>query len=106
MLILLLTLSARPQEIATYYTSDQGGDYQFLNNPTGVVYSESLRRNRYPGSQGEEYGSTIYVLSDEPYNKLVYDSVILHRFYKYLKILLRSILSVNLSLPGEVNFIM
>ena len=45
------------------------------NNPTGVVYSEEtirgladiLRRKQ------QEYGTAIYLISDEPYRELVYD---------------------------------
>ena len=45
------------------------------NNPTGVVYSEAtiqkladiLRRKQ------QEFGTDIYLISDEPYRELVYD---------------------------------
>ncbi len=47
------------------------------NNPTGVVYPESCLRQlgALLKTKEEELGTTIYLLSDEPYAKLVYDGV-------------------------------
>lgn len=47
------------------------------NNPTGVVYTrESLNQMAaIIRSKEEAYGTTIYIVSDEPYNKIVYDQV-------------------------------
>lgn len=74
------------------------------NNPTGVLYpperlaalGEVLRRH------GERTGRTVYLLSDEPYARLVYDGVeypspLLH----YPATLVATSFSKDLSLAGE-----
>ncbi|RCX09305.1 aspartate aminotransferase [Anaerobacterium chartisolvens] len=45
------------------------------NNPTGVIYNEDVLRqiNSVLEAKQKEFGTTIYVVSDEPYTKLVYD---------------------------------
>jgi len=45
------------------------------NNPTGVVYSENILREikKILEEKEKEYGTTIYVVSDEPYSKIIYD---------------------------------
>ncbi|WP_163192576.1 pyridoxal phosphate-dependent aminotransferase [Clostridium thermarum] len=45
------------------------------NNPTGVIYTEeNLKKlNDIIGDKEKEYGSTIYIVSDEPYSKIIYD---------------------------------
>lgn len=45
------------------------------NNPTGVIYSEeSLKAMaKILEAKEKEYGNTIFVISDEPYNKIIYD---------------------------------
>lgn len=47
------------------------------NNPTGVVYSESTLKNieEIITKKQNEYGSTIFVLSDQPYAKIIYDNI-------------------------------
>lgn len=47
------------------------------NNPTGVVYSENSLKEMAAIIEGKEkeYGSTIFIVSDEPYSKVVYDGV-------------------------------
>lgn len=47
------------------------------NNPTGVVYSEATLKNieEIITRKQKEYGSTIFVLSDQPYAKIVYDNI-------------------------------
>ena len=47
------------------------------NNPAGVVYSEDLLRSigEVIDKKEAEYGTTIYILSDEAYRKLVYDDI-------------------------------
>jgi aspartate aminotransferase len=74
------------------------------NNPTGQVYSEQelgdladVLRNK-----SEQYGRTIYLVSDEPYRKIVYDGCCvpcIFQFYKNSIIVSSS--SKDLSLPGE-----
>jgi aspartate aminotransferase len=74
------------------------------HNPTGVVYSEKLMRQICDLLQKKEaqYGTAIYLISDEPYRKLIYDGL------KYPSPLLfhnRAIIatshSKDLALPGE-----
>lgn len=47
------------------------------NNPTGVVYSEESLKgiSAVLEAKEREYGSAIYVVSDEPYSKIIYDGV-------------------------------
>jgi aspartate aminotransferase len=47
------------------------------NNPTGVVYSDSLLKQMGEVLRRKEaqYGTEIYILSDEPYRKLIYDGL-------------------------------
>jgi len=79
------------------------------NNPTGVVYREEVLQSMASVLEAKEkkYGRAIYVLSDEPYNKLVYDGA---RLPQVLKIFKNSFVinsfSKSLSLPGErIGFI-
>jgi aspartate aminotransferase len=74
------------------------------NNPTGVVYpSEALRALAKALEQKEaEFGTTIYLISDEPYAGLVFDGVVVP---PVLTIFGHGILvtshSKDLALPGE-----
>ena len=47
------------------------------NNPTGVVYSEETIRKmaEIMEKKQNEYGTEIYLISDEPYRELAYDGV-------------------------------
>jgi aspartate aminotransferase len=47
------------------------------NNPTGVVYSEEVLRNmaKVIEKREKEFGTTIFVVSDEPYRTIVFDGV-------------------------------
>lgn len=79
------------------------------NNPTGVVYSEEVLQDMASvlAAKEEEYGRAFYVLSDEPYNKLIYDGVRLPQILKIFKnsFVINSF-SKSLSLPGErIGFI-
>lgn len=74
------------------------------NNPTGVVYSESLMKQigNLLQKMESELGTQIYLLSDEPYRKLIYDGL------KYPSPLLYHPASIvatshskDLALPGE-----
>lgn len=74
------------------------------NNPSGVIYTEETLRALAAllKRKSEEYGHTIYLISDEPYRELVYDGAsapyIPHYYnntvvcYSYSK---------TLSIPGE-----
>lgn len=74
------------------------------NNPTGVIYkpetmkkiAEILERKQ------QEYGTDIYLISDEPYRELVYDGNREDFLTKYYKnTLVGYSFSKSLSLPGE-----
>jgi len=74
------------------------------NNPTGVVYSsETLRQIGAILEQKEnEYGTSILLISDEPYRELAYDGVevpYVTLFYKNTVVCYSY--SKSLSLPGE-----
>jgi aspartate aminotransferase len=74
------------------------------NNPTGVVYSEKtimeLADILYKKQQ--EYGTSIYLISDEPYRELVYDGVEVPYLTKYYSnTIVGYSYSKSLSLPGE-----
>ncbi len=74
------------------------------NNPTGVVYSENILKNMAEvlKRKEKEFNTTIFVISDEPYRKIVYDNI---KLPSALKIFENSIMvdsfSKSLSLPGE-----
>lgn len=74
------------------------------NNPTGVVYSEETikRLAAIMEARQNEYGTDIYLISDEPYRELVYDGVevpYLTRYYD--NTIVGYSYSKSLSLPGE-----
>lgn len=74
------------------------------NNPTGVVYHDSLIRRMGEIFREKEtrYGTEIFLISDEPYRKIIYDGV---KYASPLHYHLRSIIvssySKDLALPGE-----
>lgn len=74
------------------------------NNPTGVVYSEDClhRLGRVVQEKETQFGTQIYLVSDEAYRKIIYDSM---KFPQILPHHLRSIVltshSKDLALPGE-----
>lgn len=74
------------------------------NNPSGVVYSaaELDALNTVLSKKEKEHNRAFYVISDEPYAKIVYDGTVVPSVFKHLK---RSILvtshSKDLALPGE-----
>jgi aspartate aminotransferase len=74
------------------------------NNPTGVVYSvktimdlaDILNRKQ------KEYGSSIYLIADEPYRELAYDGIDVPYLTKYYdNTIVGYSFSKSLSLPGE-----
>lgn len=74
------------------------------NNPTGVVYSEytimALSEILY--KKQNEYGTSIYLISDEPYRELAYDGVEVPYLTKYYdNTIVGYSYSKSLSLPGE-----
>lgn len=74
------------------------------NNPTGVVYSkDSLEYMRHIIEEREsEYGTDIYIISDEPYISIAYDGVKVPNLLSIFKncITVNSF-SKSLALPGE-----
>lgn len=74
------------------------------NNPSGVVYSEETvaRLTALLDRKSEEYGKTVYLITDEPYRELVYGDVAV----PYIPCFYRNTIvcysySKSLSLPGE-----
>ena len=74
------------------------------NNPTGQVYpEESIERlGRILETKSRQFGHVIYLVSDEPYRKVVYDNCFVPCiFVHYPNSLIASSYSKDLSLPGE-----
>jgi aspartate aminotransferase len=74
------------------------------NNPTGVIYSEKTIRDLADIliKKQQEYGTSIYLISDEPYRELAYDGVQVPYLTKYYKnTIVGYSYSKSLSLPGE-----
>ena len=74
------------------------------NNPSGVVYSEETiqKLSAVLERKEQEYGHTIYLISDEPYREIVYDGLEVPYVTKYYKdTFVCYSYSKSLSLPGE-----
>lgn len=74
------------------------------NNPTGVVYSEETIKKLASilEKKQEEFGTDIYLISDEPYRELAYDGVFVPYLTNYYKnTIVGYSYSKSLSLPGE-----
>lgn len=74
------------------------------NNPTGVVYSEETIKKlaSIMESKQREYGTDIYLISDEPYRELIYDGAEVPYLTKYYdNTIVGYSYSKSLSLPGE-----
>lgn len=74
------------------------------NNPTGVVYSEEMIRElaAIMENKQKEYGTDIFLISDEPYRELVYDGAEVPYLTKYYdNTIVGYSFSKSLSLPGE-----
>lgn len=74
------------------------------NNPTGQVYSEeSLRElGALLEKKGKELNRTLYLLSDEPYRKIVYDGIVVPSIFAcYDESIIASSYSKDISIPGE-----
>lgn len=74
------------------------------NNPTGVVYSEDTIKKMAEilERKQKEYGTVIFVFSDEPYRELAYDGVEVPYLTKYYaNTAVGYSYSKSLSLPGE-----
>ncbi len=74
------------------------------NNPTGVVYSEETIQKMAAilEAKQKEFGTEIYLISDEPYRELAYDGVEVPYLTKYYaNTIIGYSFSKSLSLPGE-----
>lgn len=74
------------------------------NNPTGVIYSEDTLKSiaSILNKKEKEFGTTIFVLSDQPYSEIVYDNTKLPNILSIFKntIIVNSF-SKSLGLAGE-----
>jgi len=74
------------------------------NNPTGVIYSEETlkKMSSLLAEKEKEYNTTIFVISDEPYDKIVYDGARTPSIFKIFKnSIICNSFSKSLALPGE-----
>ena len=74
------------------------------NNPTGQVYSETNMKalGEILEQKSQEYKRTIYMISDEPYRKIVYDGVeVPSIFESYKESIIGTSYSKDISIPGE-----
>jgi aspartate aminotransferase len=74
------------------------------NNPTGQVYSaaELADLGQLLAEAGSKFASTIYIVADEPYRKIVFDDLEVPSIFKASSnTILVSSYSKDLSLPGE-----
>lgn len=74
------------------------------NNPTGQVYSEESMRalGELLRKKSQELGHIIYLISDEPYRKIVFDGIeVPSVFEHYENSIVVTSYSKDLSIPGE-----
>lgn len=74
------------------------------NNPSGQIYSrEKLDAlGKILQDASKQYGHTIYMISDEPYRKIVFDNNVVPSIFKsYSNSIVVTSHSKDLSLPGE-----
>lgn len=74
------------------------------NNPTGVIYSEDtiIKLADILRAKQQEFGTDIYLISDEPYRELVYTDTKVPYITKYYdNTIIGYSYSKSLSLPGE-----
>ncbi|NOX26363.1 MAG: pyridoxal phosphate-dependent aminotransferase [Deltaproteobacteria bacterium] len=78
------------------------------NNPTGQIYSEAAvhKLGHILAAASEKFGA-VYMISDEPYRKIVFDGYTVPSIFKnYRHSIIVSSFSKDLSLPGErIGFI-
>ncbi|HOJ11252.1 MAG TPA: pyridoxal phosphate-dependent aminotransferase [Clostridiales bacterium] len=74
------------------------------NNPTGIIYSEKMlmKMAEVINKKEKDFNSTIFLIADEPYDKIVYDEATVPSVLKIFKnsIIVNSF-SKSLALPGE-----
>jgi len=76
----------------------------YPNNPTGRVYDEKELRGLVDIllNYSKKSGNPIYLISDEPYRKIVYDDIIVPWIFNlYQQSFIATSFSKDLSLPGE-----
>ena len=74
------------------------------NNPTGVVYTEETLKQlaMILETKQKEFGTSIFLLADEPYRELVYDGIqVPYVPHFYRNTIVAYSYSNSLSLPGE-----
>lgn len=74
------------------------------NNPSGKIYSaETLNKlAELLNKKSKEFGREIYLISDEPYTKIIFDNeVVPSLFDKYKHSIIVTSYSKELSIPGE-----
>ncbi|MEW6063631.1 MAG: pyridoxal phosphate-dependent aminotransferase [Bacillota bacterium] len=74
------------------------------NNPTGMVYPAEVLAGlgKLVEEKSREMGRPIFVVSDEPYSKIVYDGVQVPSVFKYIiNAVMVTSHSKDLALPGE-----
>ena len=74
------------------------------NNPSGKVYPESTLRalGEMLDKKSREIGRTIYLISDEPYRKIVYNGIQVPSIFScYRNSIVITSFSKDLSIPGE-----
>jgi aspartate aminotransferase len=74
------------------------------NNPTGVVYSEDTIKEMAEilRNAQKKFGTSIYIIADEPYRELVYDGAYVPYIPQYYEnTIVGYSYSKSLSLPGE-----
>lgn len=74
------------------------------NNPSGKVYPEATlkRLGEMLERKSREIGRTIYLISDEPYRKIVYDGIKIPSVFScYRNSIIITSFSKDLSIPGE-----
>jgi len=74
------------------------------NNPTGQIYSKEslIELGTVLNNNGEKTGRTIYLISDEPYRKIVYDGITVPSIFNcYRESIIATSYSKDISIPGE-----
>jgi aspartate aminotransferase len=74
------------------------------NNPTGVVYDQASfeKLGKLLKKKSQEFGKTLYLITDEAYRRIVFDQIQLPIAFRYYPHTIRvTSHSKDLSLPGE-----
>ena len=74
------------------------------NNPTGALYSEETlaRIGEIIREKEREFGTEIFLISDEPYRRLLFDGLEYpHIFHHHVRSIVATSHSKDLALPGE-----